>query len=380
MLEVLRQQLRDRQTDQVRQREAGTQPPVRLDDTGQRDTDRTQPSEVEVKVGRTGRGIERARNQREVGVLVGRHFRVTGPATGQVTDDRARPSGPQVDPGDKAALTREPESTGRPAGPCRRSADALDHSEFDEVLEYGTHRRPRQAGRLTDHTDRARLIGLGQHPQTRDLIRRPLRLNGLPCSVHRGVHRPHPLMETDFNKYGIGMGGWGQGWLGTVGRGWGLGERWGRSTCHPKPQSGDDAQDHLAGESGPVEKLARAFRLAEVEDRVDDRAHVVGSQQTGQGLAHSGVEGVQFVGLAAAEGGADQLYPAGGERFEVEVGMCSGEPSDLHDPGAGSGGSEEACEDGTAQVVEADVEGVGAQCRRDVLGSRVDDPGGAQLA
>src|SRR5213079_3753522 len=102
--------------------------------------DRAQPCEVE----RTGRVIQRARYEREVGVLVGRLFRVARPAAGQVTDDRARPSGPQVDPGDKAALTREPEGTGRPAGPGRRGADTLDHPEIDEVVENGTHRRPRQ--------------------------------------------------------------------------------------------------------------------------------------------------------------------------------------------------------------------------------------------
>ncbi|GGV69394.1 hypothetical protein GCM10010277_79480 [Streptomyces longisporoflavus] len=89
------------------------------------------------------------------------------------------------------------------------------------------------------------------------------------------------------------------------------------------------------GPEGPLgEELPPTVCLAEVEDRVDDRTHVVGSQEAGQGLARSGGGSVQFAGVAAAEGIArGQEESAGPQLLLACAGACLG-PSRRHPPNA----------------------------------------------
>jgi hypothetical protein len=86
LTELLREQLPDRQSDEVRHRQAGPQPAVRFDNARQSDTDRAEPSEIERPgrraapgAERAGRGFQRPRDQREVGGSARRRFGVPDP-------------------------------------------------------------------------------------------------------------------------------------------------------------------------------------------------------------------------------------------------------------------------------------------------------------
>lgn len=181
--EVLRYGLRDRQADQFRECETGAQVTVRLDHTGESESDRTKASEIERALGR--RGVNRAPNRRDLSGPVPLQLGVAQSAAGQVADDGSHPARAQVHSGNESRLPGEPERTRRPPRPHDRRIGGHNQTSLDEIVEHGVHRGSRQSGLRADDADGLRVVGVGQRAQTGDLIGRSLRLSGSSYSVHR---------------------------------------------------------------------------------------------------------------------------------------------------------------------------------------------------
>jgi hypothetical protein len=181
--QVLGQGFRDRQADQFRQRETGSQPAVRLDHTGQSHPDRTKSPGLDRALLRGG--VDRAADRGDVGAPVPRQFRVAQPAAGQIADDGPRPPRAEVHAGDQPGLPGESERPRRPPRSGGRRAGGHDQAGLEKVVEDGVDRGSRQSGLRADHADGSRLVGVGQEPQAGDLVLRSLDLSGRSYTVHR---------------------------------------------------------------------------------------------------------------------------------------------------------------------------------------------------